>query len=165
MQLFGNDKKANGQNNITRFKPGMAGIKAAWYKMTNTPYLDIIMLRGRKRIMRIVTKDTGLDMFAVEGLGTYLLPQGDDMQNMIYAGHAVYLFYRHDSQTAGELVDSKTWATFKFPPYPPSVFQKKLEAKTISDLLSEEQKDNSWILWVAAIAVVAVLAIMMFGGV
>jgi hypothetical protein len=164
MGFFGTNKKQLGQQNTKHLKPGFGGVKAAWYKLTNVPYLDIVIVRGRKRIMRIVDKDEGFDMFTVDGLGTFMLPQGDDMQKMIYYGPGVYLFYRHDSQTPGELVDQKEWATFKFPPYPPSVFQKKLEAKSIADILSEEQKDMGWILWIAGLAVVLVIGFLVFGG-
>jgi len=142
----------------------MGGIKAAWFKMTNQPYIDIVMVRGRKRIARIVTKDTGFDMFTVKNLGTFLMPQGDEMQNMLYDGPGIFLFYRHDSQTAGRLVDIKSWSTFKFPPYSPEVFQKKLEAKSIADVLSEEQKDMGWLVYIAIIAVIAVVGFMVFGG-
>ena len=164
MGLVGNTKTPVGQRNTVTLKAGMAGIKAGWFKMTNQPYLDIVMVRGRKRIARIVTKDTGFDMFTVKNLGTFLMPQGDEMQNMLYAGPGIFLFYRHDSQTPGQLVDNKNWATFKFPPYPPEVFQKKLEAKSIADVLSEEQKDMGWLVYVAIIAVIAVIGFMVFGG-
>ena len=164
MGLVGNTKTPVGQRNTVTLKAGMAGIKAGWFKMTNQPYLDIVMVRGRKRIARIVTKDTGFDMFTVKNLGTFLMPQGDEMQNMLYDGPGIFLFYRHDSQTAGRLVDIKSWSTFKFPPYSPEVFQKKLEAKSIADVLSEEQKDMGWLVYVAIIAVIAVVGFMVFGG-
>lgn len=165
MSLFGNNKKSIGQANTLHLKPGMCGLKAGLYKLLNTPYVDILIVRGNKKICRIVTKDTGFDMFSVDGLGTFLMPQGNEMQKMLYDGRGIFLFYRHDSQTPGELVDKKEWSTFEFPPYSPAVFQKKLEAKTVSDLLSEEQKDMSWILWLAVLAIVAVAVIMILGGV
>lgn len=101
MGFFGTNKKQLGQQNTKHLKAGFGGVKAAWYKLTNVPYLDIVIVRGRKRIKRIVAKDEGFDMFTVDGLGTFLLPQGDDMQKMIYYGPGVFLFYRHDSQTPG----------------------------------------------------------------
>ena len=82
MGLFGNTKTPVGQRNTVTLKPGMAGIKAGWFKMTNQPYLDIVMVRGRKRIARIVTKDTGFDMFTVKNLGN--LPYATGGRNAEY---------------------------------------------------------------------------------
>lgn len=163
--LFGSNKSMAGQQDTKTLKPGFAGLKSVWYKLTNTPYVDIVIVRDRKRIIHLVAKDTGFDMFSIPGLGTFLMPQGEEMHDMIYSGNGIYLFYRIDSQTAGQLVDQKTWATFVFPPYSPEIFQRKLESKAIADLLSEERKDMSWIIWIVILVVIIAALFLMFGGV
>lgn len=152
--------------NIDRFRIGKGnpGIKAFLYRILNKPYLDIRIYRGYKEITRIVTPDTGMRQFTVEGIGTFVVPTGDNLLRQYYNKHCIYLNYNIQNSNPGVPVECEKWTEYEYPPLSPEEFQVLLEAQTVADLLSETEKDTKWIWYLLVGGIVLVALIMLMGG-
>ena len=151
---------------IERFRVGKGSpaLKAFWYRILNKPYLDIRIFRGYKEITRIVTPDTGMRQFTVEGIGTFVVPTGDNLLRQYYNRHCIYLNYNIQNSNPGVPVECEKWTEYEYPPLSPEEFQILLEAQTVADLLSETEKDTKWIWYLLIGGIVLVGLIMLFGG-
>ena len=151
---------------IERFRvwKGNPGIKAFLYRILNKPYLDIRIFRGYKEITRIVTQDTGMRQFTVEGIGTFVVPTGDNLLRQYYNKHCIYLNYNIQNSNPGVPVECEKWTEYEYPPLSPEEFQVLLEAQTVADLLSETEKDTKWIWYLLIGGIVLVALIMLMGG-
>ena len=151
---------------IERFRVGKGspGIKAFLYRILNKPYLDIRIFRGYKEITRIVTPDTGMRQFTVEGIGTFVVPTGDNLLRQYYNKHCIYLNYNIQNSNPGVPVECEKWTEYEYPPLSPEEFQVLLEAQTVADLLSETEKDTKWIWYLLIGGIVLVALIMLLGG-
>ena len=151
---------------IERFRIGKGnpGIKAFAYRILNKPYLDIRIFRGYKEITRIVTPDTGMRQFTVEGIGTFVVPAGDNLLRQYYNKHCIYLNYNIQNSNPGVPVEYEKWTEYEYPPLSPEEFQVLLEAQTVADLLSETEKDTKWIWYLLIGGIVLVGLIMLMGG-
>lgn len=134
------------------------------YRLLNKPYLDIRIFRGYKEITRIVTPDTGMRQFSVEGIGTFVVPTGDYLLRQYFNKHCIYLNYNLQNSNPGEPVEAEKWTQYEYPPLSPEEFQVLLEAQTVADLLSETQKDIKWIWYLLIGGIVLVGLIMLMGG-
>ena len=152
--------------NIERFRIGKGnpGIKAFLYRILNKQYLDIRIFRGYKEITRIVTPDTGMRQFTVEGVGTFVVPTGDNLLRQYYNKHCIYLNYNIQNSNPGVPVEYEKWTEYEYPPLSPEEFQVLLEAQTVADLLSETEKDTKWIWYLLIGGIVLVGLIMLMGG-
>jgi len=151
---------------IPRFRVGKGnpGLKAALFKLTSKPYLDIRIYRGYRQITRIVTPDKGMDTFTIDDIGTFVVPKGDELMTQYHDRNALYLCYNLANSKAGIPVESEKPTKFEFPALSPEEFQRYLESQTVADLLSETKKDTSW-LWYLIIAAIVIFALLMiFGG-
>jgi len=151
---------------IERFRigKGSPALKAFWYRLINKPYLDIRIYRGYKEITRIVTPDTGMRQFTVEGVGTFVVPTGDNLLRQYYNKHCIYLNYNIQNSNPGVPVECEKWTEYEYPPLSPEEFQVLLEAQTVADLLSETEKDTKWIWYLLIGGIVLVGLIMLMGG-
>jgi len=151
---------------LERFRVGKGspGIKAFMYRLLNKPYLDIKIFRGYKEITRIVTPDTGMRQFSVEGIGTFVVPTGDYLLKQYFNRHCIYLHYNIQNSNPGEPVECEKWTEYEYPPLSPEEFQVLLEAQTVADLLSETEKDTKWIWYLLIGGIVLVGLIMLMGG-
>jgi hypothetical protein len=151
---------------IERFRVGKGnpGIKAFLYRILNKPYLDIRIFRGYKEITRIVTPDTGMRQFTVEGIGTFVVPTGDNLLRQYYNKYCIYLNYNIQNSNPGVPVEYEKWTEYEYPPLSPEEFQVLLEAQTVADLLSETEKDTKWIWYLLIGGIVLVGLIMLMGG-
>ena len=151
---------------IERFRigKGSPGIKAFTYRIMNKPYLDIRIFRGYKEITRIVTPDTGMRQFTVEGIGTFVVPTGDNLLRQYYNKYCIYLNYNIQNSNPGVPVECEKWTEYEYPPLSPEEFQVLLEAQTVADLLSETEKDTKWIWYLLIGGIVLVALIMLLGG-
>ena len=151
---------------IERFREGKGtpAIKTFLYRLLNKPYLDIKIFRGYKEITRIVTPDTGMRQFSVEGIGTFVVPTGDYLLRQYFNKHCIYLNYNLQNSNPGEPVEAEKWTQYEYPPLSPEEFQVLLEAQTVADLLSETQKDTKWIWYLLIGGIVLVGLIMLMGG-
>lgn len=161
--MFTSDRKPK---SIDRFRVGKGSpaIKAFMYRLLNKPYLDIKIFRGYKEITRIVTPDTGMRQFSVEGIGTFVVPTGDYLLRQYFNKHCIYLNYNLQNSNPGEPVEDEKWTQYEYPPLSPEEFQVLLEAQTVADLLSETQKDTKWIWYLLIGGIVLVGLIMLMGG-
>ena len=151
---------------IERFRvgKGIPALNAFWYRILNKPYLDIRIFRGYKEITRIVTPDTGMRQFTVEGIGTFVVPTGDNLLRQYYNKHCIYLNYNIQNSNPGVPVECEKWTEYEYPPLSPEEFQVLLEAQTVADLLSETEKDTKWIWYLLIGGIVLVGLIMLMGG-
>jgi hypothetical protein len=151
---------------IDRFRVGKGSptIKTFLYRLMNKPYLDIKIFRGYKEITRIVTPDTGMRQFSVEGIGTFVVPTGDYLLRQYFNKHCIYLNYNLQNSNPGEPVEAEKWTQYEYPPLSPEEFQVLLEAQTVADLLSETEKDTKWIWYLLIGGIVLVGLIMLMGG-
>ena len=151
---------------IERFRVGKGNpaLKAFMYRLLNKPYLDIRIFRGYKEITRIVTQDTGMRMFSVEGIGTFIVPTGDNLLKQYFNKHCIYLNYNIQNSNPGIPVECEKWTQYEYPPLSPEEFQVLLEAQTVADLLSETEKDTKWIWYLLIGGIVLVGLIMLMGG-
>ena len=151
---------------LERFRVGKGSpiIKAFMYRLLNKPYLDIRIFRGYKEITRIVTPDTGMRMFSVEDVGTFIVPTGDNLLRQYFNKHCIYLNYNIQNSNPGEPVECEKWTEYEYPPLSPEEFQILLEAQTVADLLSETEKDTKWIWYLLIGGIVLVGLIMLMGG-
>ena len=151
---------------IERFRVGKGSpaLKAFTYRILNKPYLDIRIFRGYKEITRIVTPDTGMRQFTVEGVGTFVVPTGDNLLRQYYNKHCIYLNYNIQNSNPGVPVECEKWTEYEYPPLSPEEFQVLLEAQTVADLLSETEKDTKWIWYLLIGGIVLVGLIMLMGG-
>lgn len=142
-----------------------AGIKEFIYKMTGKAYFDMRFYRGYKQIGRIITPDTGFTDFTVEGVGTFCIPNEQEMMEQFFNKKCTYLNYKINNSKAVEvMVENTKPIKYQFPILSPSELQAKMEAKTVIDLLSEPKKDMGWIIWLM-IGIVGIVAVMIiFGG-
>jgi len=161
--MFASQRKPK---SIERFRVGKGnpGIKAFTYRLLNKPYLDIRIFRGYKEIARIVTPDTGMRQFSVEGIGTFVVPTGDYLLRQYFNRHCIYLNYNIQNSNPGEPVECEKWTQYEYPPLSPEEFQVLLEAQTVADLLSETEKDSKWIWYLLIGGIVLVGLIMLMGG-
>jgi len=162
MKMFAKRKPKS----IDRFRVGKGnpGIKAFLYRILNKPYLDIRIFRGYKEITRIVTPDTGMRQFTVEGIGTFVVPTGDNLLRQYYNKHCIYLNYNVQNSNPGVPVEYEKWTEYEYPPLSPEEFQVLLEAQTVADLLSETEKDMKWLWYLLIGGIVLVALIMLMGG-
>ena len=151
---------------IERFRVGKGSpaLKAFTYRILNKPYLDIRIFRGYKEITRIVTPDTGMRQFTVEGIGTFVVPTGDNLLRQYYNKYCIYLNYNIQNSNPGVPVECEKWTEYEYPPLSPEEFQVLLEAQTVADLLSETEKDTKWIWYLLIGGIVLVALIMLLGG-
>jgi hypothetical protein len=151
---------------IERFRIGKGNpaLKAFTYRILNKQYLDIRIYRGYKEITRIVTPDTGMRQFTVEGVGTFVVPTGDNLLRQYYNKHCIYLNYNIQNSNPGVPVEYEKWTEYEYPPLSPEEFQVLLEAQTVADLLSETEKDTKWIWYLLIGGIVLVGLIMLMGG-
>lgn len=158
MDLFAREAK-----HINRFRVGKGspGLRALMYKMMNKPYLDIRVYRGYREVTRIVTPDTGMSRFTIENVGTFILPTGEALDNQYHDKNALYVTYNLLSSAAGVPVDNQAWTAFIFPALSPAEFQIHLEAQTVADLLSESERDMSW-LWYLVGAAIVIFGLLLF---
>ena len=163
MKMFATKRKPK---TIERFRVGKGNpaLKAFWYRLMNKPYLDIHIFRGYKEITRIVTLDTGMRMFSVEGIGTFVVPTGDNLLKQYFNKHCIYLNYNIQNSNPGVPVECEKWTQYEYPPLSPEEFQVLLEAQTVADLLSETEKDTKWIWYLLIGGIVLVGLIMLMGG-
>ena len=163
MKMFATKRKPK---TIERFRVGKGNpaLKAFIYRLMNKPYLDIKIFRGYKEITRIVTPDSGMRMFSVEGIGTFVVPTGDYLLRQYFNKHCVYLNYNIQNSNPGIPVEYETWTQYEYPPLSPEEFQVLLEAQTVADLLSETEKDTKWIWYLLIGGIVLVALIMLMGG-
>ena len=163
MKMFATKRKAK---TIERFRVGKGNpaLKAFLYRLLNKPYLDIRIFRGYKEITRIVTQDTGMRMFSVEGVGTFIVPTGDNLLRQYYNKYCIYLNYNIQNSNPGVPVEYEKWTEYEYPPLSPEEFQVLLEAQTVADLLSETEKDTKWIWYLLIGGIVLVALIMLMGG-
>jgi len=161
--MFTSERKPK---SIDRFRVGKGSpaIKAFMYRLLNKPYLDIKIFRGYKEITRIVTQDTGMRQFSVEGIGTFVVPTGDYLLRQYFNKYCIYLHYNLQNSNPGEPVEAEKWTQYEYPPLSPEEFQVLLEAQTVADLLSETQKDTKWIWYLLIGGIVLVGLIMLMGG-
>ena len=161
--MFTSERKPK---SIDRFRVGKGTptIKTFLYRLLNKPYLDIKIFRGYKEITRIVTPDTGMRQFSVEGIGTFVVPTGDYLLRQYFNKHCIYLNYNLQNSNPGEPVEAEKWTQYEYPPLSPEEFQVLLEAQTVADLLSETQKDTKWIWYLLIGGIVLVGLIMLMGG-
>lgn len=161
--MFTSERKPK---SIDRFREGKGSpaIKTFLYRLMNKPYLDIKIFRGYKEITRIVTPDTGMRQFSVEGIGTFVVPTGDYLLRQYFNKHCIYLNYNLQNSNPGEPVEAEKWTQYEYPPLSPEEFQVLLEAQTVADLLSETQKDTKWIWYLLIGGIVLVGLIMLMGG-
>ena len=161
--MFASQRKPK---SIDRFREGKGSpaIKTFLYRLLNKPYLDIKIFRGYKEITRIVTPDTGMRQFSVEGIGTFVVPTGDYLLRQYFNKHCIYLNYNLQNSNPGEPVEAEKWTQYEYPPLSPEEFQVLLEAQTVADLLSETQKDTKWIWYLLIGGIVLVGLIMLMGG-
>jgi hypothetical protein len=161
--MFASERKPK---SIERFRvaKGNPAIKAFVYRLLNKPYLDIKIFRGYKEITRIVTPDTGMRQFSIEGIGTFVVPTGDYLLKQYFNRHCVYLNYNIQNSNPGEPVECEKWTQYEYPPLSPEEFQVLLEAQTVADLLSETEKDTKWIWYLLIGGIVLVGLIMLMGG-
>lgn len=162
MKMFAKRKPKS----IERFRVGKESpaLKAFWYRILNKPYLDIRIFRGYKEITRIVTPDTGMRQFTVEGIGTFVVPTGDNLLRQYYNKYCIYLNYNIQNSNPGVPVEYEKWTEYEYPPLSPEEFQILLEAQTVADLLSETEKDTKWIWYLLIGGIVLVALIMLVGG-
>lgn len=151
---------------IERFRVGKGNpaLKVFLYRLLNKPYLDIRIFRGYKEITRIVTQDTGMRMFSIEGIGTFIVPTGDNLLKQYFNKHCIYLNYNIQNSNPGIPVECEKWTQYEYPPLSPEEFQVLLEAQTVADLLSETEKDTKWIWYLLIGGIVLVALIMLMGG-
>jgi len=163
MKMFATKRKPK---TIERFRVGKGNpaLKAFIYRLLNKPYLDIKIFRGYKEITRIVTLDSGMRMFSVEGIGTFIVPTGDNLLKQYFNKHCVYLNYNIQNSNPGIPVEGEKWTQYEYPPLSPKEFQVLLEAQTVADLLSETEKDAKWIWYLLIGGIVLVALIMLMGG-
>ena len=161
--MFGTTRKPKELNRF-RVGKGLPGLKAALYRLTNKSYLDIRIYRGYREITRIVTPDTGMRRFVV-GVGAFVMPNEEQMLRQLHDRHALYINYNINSSAPGEVTYDLEPIAFVYPPLSPDEFQTELEAQTVADLLSETEKDMSWIWMLAGGAVLIFILILLFGGV
>ena len=161
--MFTSERKPK---SIDRFRVGKGSptIKTFLYRLLNKPYLDIKIFRGYKEITRIVTPDTGMRQFSVEGIGTFVVPTGDYLLRQYFNKHCIYLNYNLQNSNPGEPVEAEKWTQYEYPPLSPEEFQVLLEAQTVADLLSETEKDTKWIWYLLIGGIVLVGLIMLMGG-
>ena len=161
--MFGRSRKPK---ELNRFRVGKGSpvLKAVMYRMMNKSYLDIRIYRGYREVTRIVTHDTGMRRFVVDGVGAFLMPNEDQMLRQLHDRHALYINYNINSSAPGEVTDELEPIAFVYPPLSPAEFQTELEAQTVADLLAETEKDNSWIWLLAGGAVLIFVIILLFGG-
>ena len=161
--MFTSERKPK---SIDRFRVGKGSptIKTFLYRLLNKPYLDIKIFRGYKEITRIVTPDTGMRQFSVEGIGTFIVPTGDYLLRQYFNKHCIYLNYNLQNSNPGEPVEAEKWTQYEYPPLSPEEFQVLLEAQTVADLLSETEKDTKWIWYLLIGGIVLVGLIMLMGG-
>ena len=154
------------QKSIERFRVGKGNpaIKAFMYRLLNKQYLDIRIFRGYKEITRIVTPDTGMRKFTIEGIGTFVVPTGDQLLKQYYNKYCVYLNYNIHNSNPGVPVEYEKWTQYEYPPLSPEEFQILLEAQTVADLLKETEKDTKWIWYLLVGGIVLVGLIMLMGG-
>ncbi len=162
--MFGTTRKPKELNRF-RVGKGFPGLKAALYRMLNKSYLDIRIYRGYREITRIVTPDTGMRRFVVEGVGAFVMPNEEQMLRQLHNRHALYINYNINSSAPGEVTYDLEPIAFVYPPLSPDEFQTELEAQTVADLLAEIEKDMSWIWMLAGGAVLIFILILIFGGV
>ena len=163
MKMFATKRKPK---SIERFRVGKGNpaLKAFMYRLLNKPYLDIKIFRGYKEITRIVTLDSGMRMFSVENIGTFVVPTGDNLLKQYFNKHCVYLNYNIQNSNPGIPVECEKWTQYEYPPLSPKEFQVLLEAQTVADLLSETEKDTKWIWYLLIGGIVLVALIMLMGG-
>ncbi len=163
MKMFTTKRKPK---TIERFRVGKGNpaLKAFLYRLLNKPYLDIRIFRGYKEITRIVTQDTGMRMFSIEGIGTFIVPTGDNLLKQYFNKHCIYLNYNIQNSNPGIPVECEKWTQYEYPPLSPEEFQVLLEAQTVADLLSETEKDTKWIWYLLIGGIVLVGLIMLMGG-
>ena len=161
--MFTSERKPK---SIDRFRVGKGSptIKTFLYRLLNKPYLDIKIFRGYKEITRIITPDTGMRQFSVEGIGTFVVPTGDYLLRQYFNKHCIYLNYNLQNSNPGEPVEAEKWTQYEYPPLSPEEFQVLLEAQTVADLLSETEKDTKWIWYLLIGGIVLVGLIMLMGG-
>ena len=161
--MFTSERKPK---SIDRFRVGKGSpaIKTFLYRLMNKPYLDIRIFRGYKEITRIVTPDTGMRQFSVEGIGTFVVPTGDYLLRQYFNKYCIYLNYNLQNSNPGEPVEAEKWTQYEYPPLSPEEFQVLLEAQTVADLLSETEKDTKWIWYLLIGGIVLVGLIMLMGG-
>src|SRR5690606_1015751 len=99
--MFGTTRKPKELNRF-RVGKGFPGLKAALYRMLNKSYLDIRIYRGYREITRIVTPDTGMRRFVVEGVGAFVMPNEEQMLRQLHDRHALYINYNINSSAPGE---------------------------------------------------------------
>ena len=143
---------------------GYPGLRAAWYRLMNKSYLDIRIHRGYRRLTRIVTPDFGMDYFTLEGVGTFLLPTDEEMLRLYHDRNALYIDYNIDTSAPGEVVEFAKHTKINYPALSPKKFAAHLNQQTVVDLLSETQKDNTWLYLALGAIVIIVVVMMMFGG-
>lgn len=161
--MFASERKPK---TIERFQVGKGNpaLKAFIYRLLNKPYLDIKIFRGYKEITRIVTLDSGMRMFSVENIGTFVVPTGDNLLKQYFNKYCVYLNYNIQNSNPGIPVEREKWTQYEYPPLSPKEFQVLLEAQTVADLLSETEKDTKWIWYLLIGGIVLVALIMLMGG-
>src|SRR5690606_41471151 len=119
--MFGKRKPKS----IERFRVGKGnpGIKAFLYRILNKPYLDIRIFRGYKEITRIVTPDTGMRQLTVEGVGTFVVPVGDNLLRQYYNRHGIYINYNIQNSNHDILVDYEKRTEYEYRPLSPEELQ------------------------------------------
>ena len=162
--MFGKSRKPKELNRF-RVGKGFPGLNAVMYRLMNKPYLDIRIFRGYRQITRIVTPDTGMRRFVVEGIGAFVMPNEDQMLRQLHDSHAYYINYNINSSAPGEITYDLEPVAFVYPPLSPAEFQIELEGQTVADLLAETEKDLSWLWLLAGGAVLIFVLILIFGGV
>lgn len=162
MSIF--NKKAV-KNPRYRVNQSMPGLKAALYKLTNRPYLDMRVYRGYRELCRIVTPDTGAETFTIEGIGTFIMPSGEALLKQYHDKNALYLTWNIASCSPGIPVEAEKWTQYEYPPLNPAEFQKLMEAQTVADLLSETGQNNNWIWYLLIGGLILFVAMMVLQGV
>lgn len=167
MSFFKPKRKSVGQIDTVRLPDGpISMITGAVYGLLGTPYFDVNIIRGSTIIVRGCLKDEGYDYFTVANVGTFVLPGSEDIERHLRRGCCTKLFYRLENSRAGDLLDEGvTPSEFEYPVFTPAAFQAQLEAKTLADLLSEEESSYTWIIWLIAIVFVGIIVLSFFGGI
>ncbi len=167
MSLFKPKHKSVGQIDTVRLPEGvMSQITGVMYSLVGVPYFDVNIVRGNQIIRRGALKDDGFEYMTVPNVGTFVIPDSLEIDKHLRRGCSTKLFYRIENSHAGELLENGVEpAEFEYPVLSPAAFQAQLEAKTLADLLSEEEKSYSWIIWLIAIVFIGIIILSMLGGI
>lgn len=167
MSFIKPERKNVGQEDTIRLPEGFINnVNSIYLNIIGIPNFDINIIRGNRIIIRGTLKDAGYEYFTVPNVGTFVLPKSTEKDNHLIRGCSIKLYYKLESSAPARLLDENVNPSkFEYPVISPSMFQAMLEAKTLSDLLSEEEKSYTWMIYLIILVFVGIIILSYLGGI